>query len=47
MLGRQILGWAGFVKVDGTAYSFLGVPSVSGASFQKAVQTDFEVGSMS
>ncbi|KAF8917882.1 hypothetical protein CPB85DRAFT_1558569, partial [Mucidula mucida] len=38
----SILGWAGFVKVDGTAYSFLGVPSVSGASFQKAVQTDFE-----
>ncbi|KAF9019246.1 DUF1793-domain-containing protein [Hymenopellis radicata] len=38
----SILGWAGFVKVDGVAYSFLGAPSVSGASFQKAVQTDFE-----
>lgn len=34
----QILGWAGFVKVDGQAYSFLGAPVVSGASFNKAVQ---------
>ncbi|KAJ3568603.1 hypothetical protein NP233_g5597 [Leucocoprinus birnbaumii] len=34
----QILGWAGFVKVDGRAYSFLGAPAVSGASFTKAVQ---------
>ncbi|KAF9057677.1 DUF1793-domain-containing protein [Panaeolus papilionaceus] len=34
----QIVGWAGFVKVDGTAYSFLGAPGVPGASFNKAVQ---------
>ncbi|KXN86419.1 hypothetical protein AN958_10281 [Leucoagaricus sp. SymC.cos] len=34
----QILGWAGFVKVDGKAYSFLGAPVVGGASFNKAVQ---------
>ncbi|KAG5724965.1 hypothetical protein E4T56_gene12457 [Termitomyces sp. T112] len=34
----QILGWAGFVKVDGTAYSFLGAPNVPGATFTKATQ---------
>ncbi|KAF9523492.1 DUF1793-domain-containing protein [Crepidotus variabilis] len=34
----QITGWAGFVKVDGKAYSFLGAPAVSGATFTKAVQ---------
>ncbi|ETW83902.1 hypothetical protein HETIRDRAFT_449514 [Heterobasidion irregulare TC 32-1] len=32
----NIMGWAGYVKVDGTAYNFLGAPVVSGAS--KAVQ---------
>ncbi|KAK0490834.1 hypothetical protein IW261DRAFT_1547137 [Armillaria novae-zelandiae] len=37
----SILGWAGFVKVDGTAYSFLGSANVPGASFQKATQTRF------
>ncbi|KAK0206362.1 DUF1793-domain-containing protein, partial [Desarmillaria ectypa] len=37
----SILGWAGFVKVDGTAYSFLGSASVPGAIFQKATQTRF------
>ncbi|KDQ64628.1 hypothetical protein JAAARDRAFT_201939 [Jaapia argillacea MUCL 33604] len=30
------LGWAGYVKVDGTTYNFLGAPTVAGAS--KAVQ---------
>ncbi|GLB33929.1 putative protein with domain of unknown function (DUF5127) [Lyophyllum shimeji] len=34
----SIVGWAGFVKVDGQAYSFLGAPSVPGANFQKATQ---------
>ncbi|CAA7259876.1 unnamed protein product [Cyclocybe aegerita] len=34
----QILGWAGFVKVDGSAFSFLGAPNVPGAAFNKAVQ---------
>lgn len=34
----SIVGWAGFVKVDGTAYSFLGSPNVPGATFSKAVQ---------
>ncbi|KAF5388226.1 hypothetical protein D9615_000517 [Tricholomella constricta] len=34
----QILGWAGFVKVDGKAYSFLGTPNVPGATFSKATQ---------
>ncbi|KAG6830824.1 hypothetical protein H0H92_014476 [Tricholoma furcatifolium] len=34
----QIVGWAGFVKVDGTAYSFLGAPNVPDASFTQATQ---------
>ncbi|KAI0770848.1 DUF1793-domain-containing protein [Irpex lacteus] len=37
----SILGWAGYVKVDGTAYNFLGVPAVSGTTSQKAVQKSF------
>ncbi|KAI0723177.1 DUF1793-domain-containing protein [Earliella scabrosa] len=32
----SILGWAGYVKVDGTAYNWLGAPNVAGAS--KATQ---------
>ncbi|KIK64768.1 hypothetical protein GYMLUDRAFT_240730 [Collybiopsis luxurians FD-317 M1] len=32
------VGWAGFVKVDGVSYSFLGNPVVSGAAFTKATQ---------
>jgi hypothetical protein len=39
----KTLGWAGFVKVDGKAYSFLGNPVVSGASFTKATQKSFKV----
>ncbi|KAL1712103.1 DUF1793-domain-containing protein [Schizophyllum commune] len=35
----ETFGWAGFVKVDGEAYSFLGASSVPGASFSKAAQT--------
>jgi len=34
----SIVGWAGFVKVDGKAYSFLGAPVVAGTTFTKAVQ---------
>ncbi|KIP02118.1 hypothetical protein PHLGIDRAFT_112413 [Phlebiopsis gigantea 11061_1 CR5-6] len=34
----SILGWAGFVKVDGTAYNFLGAPAVPNTRFQKSVQ---------
>jgi hypothetical protein len=34
----SILGWAGFVKVDDKAYSFLGAPVVDGSLFTKAVQ---------
>ncbi|KAJ7904655.1 DUF1793-domain-containing protein [Mycena olivaceomarginata] len=34
---KCILGWAGFVKVDGVSYVFLGTPSVP-ATFSKAVQ---------
>ncbi|KAF9076791.1 DUF1793-domain-containing protein [Rhodocollybia butyracea] len=32
------LGWAGFVKVDGVPYSFLGTPSVPAAKFNLATQ---------
>ncbi|KAF7301796.1 DUF1793-domain-containing protein [Mycena indigotica] len=38
----QITGWAGFVKVDGVAYSFLGASSVPSATFNKAVQKSFK-----
>ncbi|KAJ6539482.1 DUF1793-domain-containing protein [Mycena capillaripes] len=34
----MIVGWAGFVKVDGVPYVFLGAPSVPAVSFSKAVQ---------
>ncbi|PSS35457.1 hypothetical protein PHLCEN_2v1612 [Hermanssonia centrifuga] len=34
----SILGWAGYVKVDGTTYNFLGAPSVPATTVQKAVQ---------
>ncbi|KAI0092706.1 DUF1793-domain-containing protein [Irpex rosettiformis] len=37
----SIVGWAGYVKVDGTAYNFLGAPSVPGTTSQKAVQKSF------
>ncbi|KAF5366812.1 hypothetical protein D9758_006553 [Tetrapyrgos nigripes] len=37
----SILGWAGFVNVDGTSYNFLGTPGVPGVTFQKAVQKSF------
>ena len=36
------LGWAGFLKVDGKAYSFLGDPK-STVAFTKATQKRFEV----
>ncbi|KAL1761754.1 hypothetical protein FB107DRAFT_286008 [Schizophyllum commune] len=35
----ETFGWAGLVRVDGEAYSFLGAPSMPGASVSKAVQT--------
>ncbi|KAI0796743.1 DUF1793-domain-containing protein [Abortiporus biennis] len=34
----SILGWAGYVTVDGSSYNFLGVPSVPGTNANKAVQ---------
>ncbi|EMD40792.1 hypothetical protein CERSUDRAFT_103175 [Gelatoporia subvermispora B] len=37
-----IVGWAGFINVDGESYVFLGDPDVPNASFQKAVQKSFE-----
>ncbi|KAJ7154108.1 DUF1793-domain-containing protein [Mycena filopes] len=35
------LGWAGFVKVDGAAYVFMGTPAVGGTTFTKATQKSF------
>ncbi|KAJ6498035.1 hypothetical protein C8R47DRAFT_1261015 [Mycena vitilis] len=37
----QVNAWAGFVKVDGQSYSFLGAASVDGSSFTKATQKSF------
>ncbi|KAI0661062.1 DUF1793-domain-containing protein [Cubamyces menziesii] len=34
----SILGWAGYAKVDGVAYNWLGDPAVPGTSFTKATQ---------
>lgn len=42
MRNTQILGWVGYVRVDGTVYSFLGDPSVAGS--QKAIQKSLDVG---
>ncbi|KAI0375561.1 DUF1793-domain-containing protein [Pilatotrama ljubarskyi] len=38
----SIVGWAGFAKVDGVAYNWLGVPAVPNANFTKAMQKSFE-----
>lgn len=40
---EQILGWAGYVKVDGTTYNFLGTPGVPGTNALKAVQKSLTV----
>jgi hypothetical protein len=37
----QILGWAGYIRVDGDTYTFLGDPVVAGA--KSAVQKSLEV----
>ncbi|KAJ7684052.1 hypothetical protein B0H17DRAFT_941147 [Mycena rosella] len=37
----QTVGWSGFIKVDGTPYSFLGEPAIP-ASFAKATQKSME-----
>ncbi|KAJ6539468.1 hypothetical protein B0H19DRAFT_960516 [Mycena capillaripes] len=37
----QTVGWAGFIKVDGTPYSFLGDPGI-GVPFAKATQKSME-----
>ncbi|PIL29028.1 hypothetical protein GSI_09076 [Ganoderma sinense ZZ0214-1] len=36
--GNSILGWAGFAKVDGSAYVWMGSPSVPNTTFSKATQ---------
>ncbi|KAJ7507955.1 hypothetical protein B0H11DRAFT_1969465 [Mycena galericulata] len=38
----NIVGWAGFVKVDGVSYVFLGAPSVPAVTFSKATQISSE-----
>ncbi|KAJ7682671.1 DUF1793-domain-containing protein [Mycena polygramma] len=37
----QTVGWAGFIKVDGTPYSFLGDPGIT-VPFTKAIQKSME-----
>ncbi|KAJ7232842.1 hypothetical protein B0H12DRAFT_1239497 [Mycena haematopus] len=37
----QVTAWAGFVKVDGKSYSYLGAASVSGSPFTQATQKSF------
>ncbi|KAI9066729.1 hypothetical protein FKP32DRAFT_1673575 [Trametes sanguinea] len=39
----SILGWAGFAKVDGNAYSWLGSPFIPGVNFTKATQKSLEI----
>lgn len=39
----QILGWAGFAKVDGVTFNWLGVPGVAGTTFNKATQKSLQV----
>ncbi|TDL28683.1 DUF1793-domain-containing protein [Rickenella mellea] len=36
------LGWAGYIRVDGDVYNFLGDPNVPGATALKAVQKSFQ-----
>ncbi|QRV90571.1 hypothetical protein RhiJN_18589 [Ceratobasidium sp. AG-Ba] len=37
----SILGWAGYVRVDGKVYTFLGAPSVAGATLATQKQMQF------
>ncbi|KAJ8475297.1 hypothetical protein ONZ51_g6647 [Trametes cubensis] len=37
-----IVGWAGFAKVDGVAYNWLGDPGIPGVNFTKTTQKSFE-----
>ena len=39
----QILGWAGYVRVDGTAYCFLGDPLVPNVNVTAATQKSLTV----
>ncbi|KAI0737538.1 DUF1793-domain-containing protein [Daedaleopsis nitida] len=38
----SILGWAGFAKVDGVAYNWMGLPGVPGATVNKATQKSLQ-----
>jgi hypothetical protein len=39
----QNLGWAGYIKVDGTAYTFLGDPSIPNVPVAKSIQKSLSV----
>lgn len=43
----KTLGWAGYVRVDDTAYNFMGTPTVPATTSLKANQTSFEVSDFS
>ncbi|TBU63560.1 hypothetical protein BD310DRAFT_945106 [Dichomitus squalens] len=40
--GQDIIGWAGFAKVDGTAYVWMGSPGVPNVTFTKATQKSLQ-----
>ena len=42
-INLQTLGWAGIIRVDGTAYTYLGEPSVAGVSLTPATQKSMTV----
>lgn len=44
--GKQTLGWAGYVKVDGATYTILGTPGVPDTQSQLANQTSAQVTSL-
>ena len=40
---QSIVGWAGFAKVDGSAYVWMGSPAVANTTFSKATQKSLKV----
>ncbi len=40
----QIVGWAGYAKVDGVAYNWMGNPAVPNVTVTKATQKSLQVG---
>ena len=41
---KDVFGWSGFAKIDGTAYVWMGAPAVPNTTFAKATQKSLEVG---